>query len=104
MTKYPDVDILQGCTSSNSEVHKKIFSKFPVTSSYITDKSIISKMFLLTQSPFVPAWNKMVRKDFIIEKDLFFKEGVIHEDVLWDFFLSKHVKSLAIVGTTTYVY
>ena len=31
------------------------------------------------------AWNKLVRKDFLIKNNLMFEEGLVHEDALWSF-------------------
>lgn len=31
------------------------------------------------------AWNKLVRKDFLVKNYLFFEEGLVHEDALWSF-------------------
>ena len=33
------------------------------------------------------AWNKLVRKDFFLRHELWFREGILHEDSLWSFYL-----------------
>lgn len=37
-------------------------------------------------------WNKLIRKDFLIKNNLFFKEGLYYEDLFWAF-------EVALVGT-----
>ena len=49
---------------------------------------------LINLLPITP-WNKLVRKDFIITNNLYFKEGIIHEDNLWNWHLAKHLKDIA---------
>lgn len=49
-------------------------------------------------------WNKLVRKDFIIEHDLFFAEGLIHEDNLWSFCSAFCYDRISVVLKKTYFY
>ena len=53
---------------------------------------------------YVMAWNKLVRRDFILKNGLFFKEGIIHEDLLWSFQTICQSKSIGIVKSPTYIY
>jgi glycosyltransferase involved in cell wall biosynthesis len=50
----------------------------------------------------VTAWNKLIRRDFLINHHLFNKEGIIHEDVLWFFYLLKYLNKACFVSTITY--
>ena len=34
---------------------------------------------------YVMAWNKLCRKDFLLDNHLTFEEGYLHEDVIWSF-------------------
>lgn len=103
--KYPNVDVIQGSASSNSVLLTKGVSlsnrHLP---NYIDNKKWIGKAFLNSKIIPVPAWNKMIRKEIIINNDIFFKEGIIHEDVLWSFYLGKYVNSVAFLFDTTYFY
>lgn len=53
---------------------------------------------------YVMAWNKLVRRSFILSNNLFFKEGIIHEDNLWSFQCACHAHKLAVIKHTTYLY
>lgn len=53
---------------------------------------------------YVMAWNKLCRKDFLIENDLFFKEGLIHEDVLWTFKVACKAANMYVVKHPVYNY
>lgn len=53
---------------------------------------------------YVMAWNKLCRRDFLISNRLFFKEGMLHEDVAWSFQLACLCRSMYAVGDITYCY
>ena len=50
------------------------------------------------------AWNKLCRRTFLLEKELFFQEGLIHEDELWSALLACTVESMFFVDKSTYNY
>ena len=52
----------------------------------------------------VTAWNRLVRRDFLLEHRLFFCENVLHEDELWNFMLAQKVSSIAFCKHDTYFY
>lgn len=53
---------------------------------------------------YVMAWNKLCRRDFLINNDLFFEEGYLHEDVIWSFKLACKADSMYVVNKKTYNY
>ena len=52
----------------------------------------------------VTAANRLVRRELFIGNNLWFKEGIIHEDNYWTFFLAKHVKHMAFLPEKIYYY
>ena len=50
------------------------------------------------------AWNKLIRRDFIIKHGLYFEEGLIHEDTLWSFQILQYIDNVGIVQDYTYIY
>lgn len=52
----------------------------------------------------VTAWNKLVKRDFLLKNQLFFEKGIYHEDCLWTFQLIAALPSLAVVSDSTYCY
>jgi Glycosyltransferases involved in cell wall biogenesis len=53
---------------------------------------------------YVMAWNKLVNLHFLLENDLFFQEGIVHEDDLWSFKLACVSRKMAVVNAATYFY
>lgn len=64
----------------------------------------IRKSFSKDQFLPITAWNKLISKDFLIQHKLFFKEGIIYEDNLWNWHIGNTVKSIAFNKETTYFY
>lgn len=50
------------------------------------------------------AWNRLIKKDFLIRFGLLYKEGLLWEDDLWLFFVMKHLTHLYIIKDVTYRY
>lgn len=63
----------------------------------------ITQAFAVGDIP-IMAWNKLVSKDFILENELFFKEGLVNEDELWTFKLILEANSIVLSGVPTYKY
>lgn len=53
--------------------------------------------------PFM-AWNKLYRAKFIKDNNLKFKEGLIHEDLLWTFMVICSANSMKVYKDQTYFY
>ncbi|RED19604.1 glycosyltransferase involved in cell wall biosynthesis [Flavobacterium cutihirudinis] len=50
------------------------------------------------------ACNKLVKKDFLINNQLFFKPKLIHEDFLWSYQVAMATSSMIIIKEPTYIY
>lgn len=50
------------------------------------------------------AWNKLCRTGFIVNNDLLFKEGLLHEDNLWGFQIAGLASTLYTIDKVTYYY
>ena len=99
--KYPGVEIVQGSAKSKSEWFQLANKNFP---EYSNCFEWIRKTMLLRYSIPMTAWNKLVKKELIVNKKLYFEEGLIHEDEVWNFMLAKYVHSIAFCCDKTYIY
>ncbi|WP_051293401.1 glycosyltransferase family 2 protein [Olivibacter sitiensis] len=50
------------------------------------------------------AWNKFIKRSVIVEYKLYFKEGILHEDILWSFYLFTKCRSVFICNHDAYIY
>lgn len=99
--KY-DADLVQG--SYDSDVpYMEQFSKHSLP--LFSDNHPFIKRTLLDYdvNP-VMAQNRLVKKNIIMDNNLFFKEGIIHEDHYWTFFLAKVINRICFIKDKTYYY
>lgn len=79
------------------------FPLLDLDSSFLVGRKKIARAFL-GDKVYPMAWNKLVRRDFILRHGLFFKEGLVHEDRLWSFACALHLSKAAVVKKKTYIY
>ena len=53
---------------------------------------------------YVMAWNKLCNRQFLLNNNLYFVEGLLHEDVVWTFMVACKAQSLCVLNHPTYVY
>lgn len=88
--------------------HKVTDMKHPIPMLQYDQKAILTgeeimKSFAEQKWTVFPV-NKLCKRGFILENNLLFKDGIIHEDVLWSFMLSCMAKKVCIVPSVTYNY
>lgn len=99
--KHDGVDVVYGdwyTASCNNVVQNS--SGLP---EYTTDKEKIAD-YIISNKVSVTAQNKLLKRDFLLNNQLFFKEGLLHEDVLFSYMLSEKLHSMAISYVPVYVY
>lgn len=94
-------DMVQGAYESSSPLLNEFYKPL---NEYIDDRYTIKSLLLDYDRFPVMAQNRLIKRDLINDNKLYFKEGIIHEDNYWTFFLSKYVRSLAICKKKTYFY
>jgi glycosyltransferase involved in cell wall biosynthesis len=107
--KYTDVDIVQGNQSvyppstDTSDPYDLSTLGFP---EYSNNRIWLKQHFFITPRFPVPPWNKLVRRNFILENNLYFKKDCAApgEDLLWEFFVAKKITSMAFTNEFCYVY
>lgn len=102
---YDDVDVIQGTTLTipDDDVFYSI-KKYEAHDCVADNIWIRKEFYRINDGLPVNAWNKLIRRAFITDNNLFFKEGIIHEDQHWMYFATKKMKSMAFVQQTTYLH
>ena len=96
----------------NREAYSECESKIPTMRSRTSLKEIEldsnadvrNHYFSTTGTFYNTAWNKLIKKSFLINHQLFFKEGILWEDVLWFFYVQKYLSHLYIIPDVTLLY
>lgn len=97
---HPQVDLVQGGFFEKKEdAGKSTPYNLP---EYTEDAKLIKNTLLTFDGDLIKAQSRLVRRDFFIENELWFKEGIIHEDNYWTFFLAKCVKTMCFCNKRTY--
>lgn len=103
---HSDVELVQGGVLSNDKNYAKwlsIENKQNVPD-YSPNRDWVNLMLLRQEILVVTAWNKLIRRDIVLDNELYFEEGALNEDEMWSFLLSKYVTSVAICKKNTYYY
>ena len=102
IAKKYDSDIVQGAYITGSRHLNNVMS---ITHPAFTeDRRYIKRTLLDYDRNPVMAQNRLVRRQLITDNALWFKEGIIHEDNYWTFFLAKHVKRMTFCTEKLYYY
>lgn len=95
--KYPDAEIIQGGATPGFILSREDLPEYSNDVKWIRNG-------LCTIKIKDPAWNKLVKRDFIIKNNLLFVEGYLQEDTIWSYHIQKHISAIAFCYETTYWY
>ena len=99
--EYPKVEMIQGGITLTDGKAYEDFTKrdLPI---YINDISWITHniLFHLPRS----SWNRLLKKDFLLDERIRFHEGIIYEDVPYCYQLSLKCQHIGFLKKNTYIY
>ena len=95
----PEAELVQGnhCCHTLTGETVVLIKQYASTIAILNDE--VRKCFY---RPNINVWNKLIKRDFLIDHQLFNKEGIIFEDLLWSFYLLKYLNKVCFVSTVTY--
>lgn len=104
--KYPGVDIIQGetCQTDNNKLSKKVSTN---NLEYTNDNTLVKQLMFSDGSPVGISnvvWNKLVKSSIIREYNMWFKDGLVAEDVYWLLMYWRFISSVAFNHKETYYY
>lgn len=101
--KYSGIDVVMGFMYDEKQSNYYKLDCFR-DHQYTEDRKWL-QFYTFNYEKVIPAngCNKLVRRKFLEENNLYFKPGIIHEDEHWMFFLVKNVNSWAFVFEPTYI-
>lgn len=97
------ITLVQGNHIERNERSEFKYNKgtFSIT---ITNHNDILKHYFKYHHIITTGWNKLIKRSFIETYQLYFKEGILHEDRLWMFYVQKHLEKAFICKDVTYIY
>lgn len=104
LREHPNTEIIIGKT--HCPQNKALYSEqlFNSTRIFESNKDIRTHFFSLENRLPVNAWNKLISRKFLLDKNLFFKKGIIHEDELWIFFVIQNLNTAICLNQVTYIH
>ncbi len=103
--RHPGVELVQaGAVSHGGEERTWLDMQNKDLPEYIQGKDTVMSILLNRKLMPVTAWNRLIKKEYLLQHHLFFQEGLIHEDELWTYQIALCLSSLAILKQNTYHY
>jgi glycosyltransferase involved in cell wall biosynthesis len=100
--QYPDADFVQANTVTDKSKDLMPYTFNIVPPEYCNDKLELNRLILASLT--MTVWNRLVKRSFLIENNLFFPDGILCEDMYWIYFLAKEVRAAAFTSQGTYLY
>lgn len=70
----------------------------------LTSAEAVRELFFDKRMLYVAAWNKLMSGKFLKDNALYFKEGLLYEDIPWSFYMMKFLRCLYVIPDITYHY
>lgn len=64
----------------------------------------VFKAYYVDRKMYATAWNRLIKRSLFATYNISFKEGLLHEDELWNYMLFTQLQSLVIINHRTYYY
>lgn len=100
--EYPDVEMVQGNVIHHITTKESVVLIKKIKSIVAKTNAEARNCYYKYRQMNVNVWNKLIRRDFVMEHELFCKEGVLYEDQLWTFYLMKYLSKVAYEQKVTY--
>lgn len=98
--QHPNADIIIG--NVYEQKYKK--EQYHINKAQYIQGGKEVRQWMLTHEFAISAWNKLFNRKFLIDNDLFFEPGILHEDVPWTFILYTKISSILLIPEVTYYY
>ena len=99
--KYPDIDFAQGNILSEDGNISSYGLKTHIPE-YSNNREELQRIMLSEIT--TVAWNRLIRRDFVLKHKLYFPEGYFTEDMYWGYFITKFLKGAAFTQKGLYIY
>ena len=104
VAEYPDVEMVQGNACKHLMGGGSVNMVKEVFVSSVKSNEEARRCFYQYRQIYLCVWNKLLRRDFVVNNRILCKEGLLHEDCLWVFYLLRYLEKAAFVYEVTYHY
>lgn len=101
--KYPEVECVFAGAKATMGFEFMDYTKKDLPE-YSDDRDWIQEGMLKRDLFSMTAWNRLISAEFVRKNDLYFEEGFVHEDEIWNLVISQAIRKAAFVKKNTYCY
>lgn len=101
--EYKTIEVAPGIYEQRRDLMRSCV-KLPKAPSAMTNNETIRRWFFKEKALSIISTNKLLKRSFIMQNHLLFKEGVVLEDNLFSFYMYKYLAEVRIVKEITYIY
>lgn len=98
---FPEVDMLMGnvkdCKSGKTMITQ-------IKEPWLIDDPDIFFSRMLHHQIYLYAWNKLIKRQMLLDHRILFEEGILYEDQCWSYQLFSEILSVLLLPRVTYVY
>lgn len=102
MTAHPGLEMVQGNAVRYFPSNRSVVDVKQVSLPLAVTNEEVRRCFYQLKQMRVNVWNKLVRRDLVVDNNILCLEGVLYEDNLWSFDLLKVLKHAGFISEITY--
>lgn len=102
VAEYPNVEMVQGNASRHLMGGEPINLVKDIFVPLAASNEEVRRCFYQYGQIYVNVWNKLLKRDFVVNNRILCKEGLLYEDNLWVFYLLKYLEKVTFVSDITY--
>ena len=99
----PTIEMVQGNSIMKSDGKETPLYRLDHPISILNNDEARSEFFK-NRNIYISVWNRLLKKSFVEENGLYCREGLVFEDLLWTFYLMKHLKKAYLCEAITHYY
>lgn len=102
MTAHPGLEMVQGNAVRYFPSNRSVVDVKQVSLPLAVTNEEVRRCFYQLKQMQVNVWNKLIRRDLVVDNNILCLEGVLYEDNLWSFDLLKVLKHAGFISEITY--
>lgn len=101
LAQHPDVDMVVG---NVRDIKYDDLLTHNIYEPWLIDDRNVFFRRMLNHQIYLYAWNKLIRRDVLMDNGIRFEEGILYEDQLWSYQLFSCLSSVLLLPRVTYIY
>ena len=102
VAEYPDVEMVQGNACRHLMGGSAVDLVKDEFVPLVASNEEVRRCFYKLGQIYANVWNKLLKRDFVVNNRILCKEGLLYEDNLWVFYLLRYLEKAVFVSDITY--